>query len=88
MKGNDEAAQIASAILSFRRYCSRALSPNIFGEPAWELLLEVFVADAAGAPMTGKTAAERNDASPNVMCHVGLGIFRPRACSSATVTAT
>ncbi|WP_156350340.1 hypothetical protein [Sphingomonas sp. Leaf20] len=67
MKGNEEAAQIASAILSFRRYRSRALSPNIFGEPAWELLLEVFVADAVGAPMIGRIAAERNEASPNVM---------------------
>ncbi len=67
MNGNDEAAQIASAILSFRRYRSRALTSDIFGEPAWELLLEVFVADAAGAPMTGKIAAQRSETSPNVM---------------------
>ncbi len=67
MNANDEAAQIASAILSFRRYRSRALTSDIFGEPAWELLLEVFVADAAGAPMTGKIAAQRSETSPNVM---------------------
>ncbi len=67
MNGNDEAAQIARAILSFRRYRSRALSSDIFGEPAWELLLEVFVADAAGAPMTGKVAAQRSGTTPNVM---------------------
>lgn len=66
MQGN-EAAQIASAILSFRRYRSRALSPDIFGEPAWELLLEVFVADAEGAPMTARIAAERSKTPPSVM---------------------
>lgn len=67
MKNNDEAAQIASAILSFRRYRSRALPAAIFGEPAWELLLEVFVADAAGIPMTGTIAAERSGTPANVM---------------------
>lgn len=67
MKNNDEAAQIASAMLSFRRYRSRALSTNIFGEPAWELLLEVFVADAVGIPMTGNIAAERSGTPANVM---------------------
>ncbi|MES3154234.1 hypothetical protein [Sphingomonas faeni] len=67
MTNNDEAAQIASAILSFRRYRSRALSAAIFGEPAWELLLEVFVADAAGIPMTGNIAAERSGTHANVM---------------------
>lgn len=66
MQGN-EAAQIASAILSFRRYRSRALSPDIFGEPAWDLLLEVFVADAEGAPMTARIAAERSETPPSVM---------------------
>lgn len=67
MKGNEEAAQLASAILAFRRYRSLALSPDIFGEPAWELLLEVFVADAAGAPMTARIAAERSEIPPTVM---------------------
>jgi len=66
MQGN-EAAQIASAILSFRRYRLRALSPDIFGEPAWDLLLEVFVADAEGAPMTARIAAERSETPPSVM---------------------
>ena len=67
MKGNEEAAQLASAILSFRRYRARALSSDIFGEPAWELLLEVFVADAEGAPITGRIAAERSETPANVM---------------------
>lgn len=66
MQGN-EAVQIASAILSFRRYRSRALSPDIFGEPAWDLLLEVFVADAEGTPMTARIAAERSETPPSVM---------------------
>lgn len=67
MKRNEEAAQLASAILTFRRYRPRALSSHIFGEPAWELLLETFVADAAGAPMTARIAAQRSGTSPNVM---------------------
>ena len=67
MKGNEEAARIASAILLFRRCRSQALSPDIFGEPAWELLLEVFVADAEGAPMTARIAAERSETPPSVM---------------------
>lgn len=67
MNGNEEAAQLASAILAFRRCRTRALSSTIFGEPAWELLLEVFVADAVGAPMTARIAAERSETPPNVM---------------------
>jgi len=67
MKGNEEAAQLASAILAFRRYRTRALSSTIFGEPAWELLLEVFVADAVGAPMTARIVADRSETPPNVM---------------------
>lgn len=67
MKGNEEAAQLARAILAFRRYRTRALSSTIFGEPAWELLLEVFVADAVGAPMTARIVADRSETPPNVM---------------------
>ncbi len=67
MKGNEEAAQLAGAILAFRRFRSQALPSDIFGEPAWELLLEVFIADAVGAPMTAGIAAERSETPPNVM---------------------
>ncbi len=59
MRVNDEAAQLAAAFLQFRRYRSKILPPEIFGEPAWELLLEIFIADANGLPMTGTIVAQR-----------------------------
>jgi hypothetical protein len=67
MKGNDQAAQLAASILRFRRFREKVLTPDIFGEPAWELLLEVFVADAAGEPITARMVAERREASPAVL---------------------
>ena len=67
MKGNDQAAQLAASILRFRRFREKILSPDIFGEPAWELLLEVFVADAKGEAITARMVAERRGASPAVL---------------------
>lgn len=64
---NDEAGQLASALLAFRRNRSQFLPRDIFGEPAWELLLEVFIADDGGAPMTGRIAAERSGTAYPVM---------------------
>ena len=63
MTGNDQAAQLAASILRFRRFRETILTPDIFGEPAWELLLEVFVADAKGEAITGRIVAERRGAS-------------------------
>lgn len=67
MKGNDQAAQLAASILRFRRFREEILSRDIFGEPAWELLLEVFVADAKGEAITGRMVAERHSGSPAVI---------------------
>jgi hypothetical protein len=67
MKGNDQAAQLAASILRFRRFREQILSLDIFGEPAWELLLEVFVADAKGEAITGRMVAERRSVSPAVI---------------------
>lgn len=67
MKGNDQAAQLAASILRFRRFRGKILSPVIFGEPAWELLLEVFVADANGEAITARMVAERSGGSPAVI---------------------
>ncbi|MET4594546.1 MULTISPECIES: hypothetical protein [unclassified Sphingomonas] len=66
MRVNDEAAQLAAAFLQFRRYRSEILPKDIFGEPAWDLLLEIFVADANGLPMTGSIVAQR-DAVPGAV---------------------
>ena len=67
MKGNDQAAQLAASILRFRRFRETILSPDIFGEPAWEVLLEVFVADAKGEAITARMVAERRGKSPYVI---------------------
>lgn len=67
MTGNDEAAQLADAILRFRRHRAEIFSWNTIGEPAWETLLEVFVADAKGLPLTGRLVAERHRVPSAVM---------------------
>jgi len=67
MTGNDEAAQLAEAILRFRRHRTDLFSRDIIGEPAWETLLEIFVADAKGLPMTGRVVAERHCVSGTVL---------------------
>lgn len=67
MKGNDQAAQLAASILRFRQFRAEVLTPDLFGEPAWELLLEVFVADANGEAITGRIVAERRRVAPQVL---------------------
>lgn len=67
MTGNDEAAHLASAILRFRRYRTQIFSRDIFGEPAWELLLELFLADAQGVLITGRIVAERHGVPGSVI---------------------
>jgi hypothetical protein len=69
MVGNDEAAHLARAILNFRRHRSQIISADIFGEPAWELLLELFIADASGVAMTGRAVTERSGTPHRVMSH-------------------
>lgn len=67
MRGNDQAAQLAASILRFRQFRAKILTSKIFGEPAWELLLEVFVADANGEAITGRMVAERHAVSSTVI---------------------
>jgi hypothetical protein len=67
VKGNDEAVQLAMAILRFRKYRALVLSRDIFGEPAWEVLLELFVADANSVRITGRIIAEKHDISTAVI---------------------
>ena len=67
MRGNDQAAQLAASILRFRQFRAKVLTSDMFGEPAWELLLEVFVADANGEAVTGRMVAERRGVSPMVI---------------------
>jgi hypothetical protein len=67
VRGNDEAVQLAMAILRFRKYRASVLSRDIFGEPAWEVLLELFVADANSVGITGRIVAEKHDISTAVI---------------------
>lgn len=67
VKGNDEAVQLAMAILRFRKYRASVLSRDIFGEPAWEVLLELFVADANSVRITGRIISEKHDISTAVI---------------------
>lgn len=67
MTGNDEFAQLADAILRLRRHRAQIFSRSMIGEPAWETLLEIFVADAKGLPMTGRLVAEQHRVPATVM---------------------
>lgn len=67
MRGNDRAAAIAATMLEFRRYRSGALPFDLFGEPAWDLLLELFVADADGHRLTGREVSLRSNVPPTVL---------------------
>ena len=67
MQGKDRAALAAADILKVRRARSRFLPPELFHEPAWDLLLELFVADAEGRRLTGRDVSDSADVAPSVM---------------------
>jgi hypothetical protein len=64
---NDRAASLAAAILDFRRTRLEILPPDLFAEPAWDLLLELFLADAEGRRLTARQVCERSNIPPTVM---------------------
>jgi len=63
---NDKAAGLAALMLRFRRIRTEEFPLALFGEPAWDYLLELFVADAHGVRMTGRQIGERLRISANV----------------------
>ena len=67
MSQDDRAASLATAILDFRRSRLKLLPPELFAEPAWDLLLELFLADAEGRRLTARQVCERSDIPPPVM---------------------
>ncbi|MEN2786281.1 hypothetical protein ACFOKI_06595 [Sphingomonas qilianensis] len=67
MTSSDEFSKLASAILKFRRYRSTVLPDDIFNEPAWELLLELFLADSRGERLTAREVADRSGTPGPVM---------------------
>jgi hypothetical protein len=67
MIGNDRSANMAMAMLDFRHTRSKMLPLDMFGEPAWILLLELFVADAQGHRLTGREVSQRCNISASVL---------------------
>jgi len=63
---NDEVANRAALLLAFRRARTEELPPSLFGEPSWDFLLELFVADARGVRITGRQVSERFHISEGV----------------------
>lgn len=64
---NDRAAATADAILRFRRVRSEMLPQELFAEPGWDLLLELFVADANGHRLTARDVSDRDNIPPSVL---------------------
>lgn len=59
---HDQTARMAQTLLDFRRIRPDALPSGLFSETGWELLLELFIADANGARLTGRQFASENGA--------------------------
>lgn len=66
MIDHDEASNLAAFMLAFRRSRTDELPPSLFGEPSWDFLLELFIADARGVRMTGRQVSERHRISAPV----------------------
>ncbi|MEG3126136.1 hypothetical protein [Sphingomonas sp. GB1N7] len=54
-------------MLQFRRDRQRLLPAELFSEPAWDLLLELFVADAEGRGLSGREVSQRSNVAAPVM---------------------
>lgn len=63
---HDEVANLAALMLAFRRSRAEELPRSLFGEPSWDYLLELFIADARGVRMTGRQISERHQISSAV----------------------
>lgn len=66
MDSRDDAAALAERILDFRRRRSDLLPDELFGELGWDILLELFVADAKGERLTADQVCERSKAARTV----------------------
>jgi hypothetical protein len=64
---HDAAKATADTILNSRRLRTEMFPGALFGEPAWDILLELFVADALGERRTGHEISERTKVSPWVL---------------------
>lgn len=67
MVGHDRKARLAQAILDSRLDRRQHLPPALFSEYAWDALLHLFVADAAGQRLTGHDLVVRIGCAPKVI---------------------
>ena len=67
MVGNDRSASLANAMIAFRRTRAQILPAELFGEPAWDLLLQLYVADARGLRLTGADVCRNSNVPPGAM---------------------
>ena len=67
MSERDRLAQIASAMVRFRRTRFELLPAELFSEPAWDMLLILFVADSEGERMTGRKVCEQTGTADTIM---------------------
>lgn len=67
MRKDDRATATATAILKFRRIRSEMLPKELFAEPGWDFLLELFVADSNGHRLTARDVSDRANIPPTVL---------------------
>lgn len=67
MAGQDDLALLAMDLIRIRRARFKNLPADLFSEPVWDLLLELFVADARGYRITGRDVSSRNGVHVAVM---------------------
>ncbi|RYE95541.1 MAG: hypothetical protein EOO77_42675 [Oxalobacteraceae bacterium] len=67
MKNSDRAAALASHMMEFRRARHDVFPSELFGEPGWDLLIELFIADARGHRLTGRDVSVRNSIAPTTL---------------------
>jgi hypothetical protein len=59
VSNQDAIALFAEELLRLRRNRAKDFPQVIFSEPAWDLLLELFVADAKGYQLTGRDVVSK-----------------------------
>ena len=67
MIGQDDLALLAMELVRIRRARSENFPADLFSEPAWDLLLELFIADAQGCRLTGGAVSSRSCIHRSVM---------------------
>ena len=65
-ENTDELSTVAAAMLAARTQRLRHIDPKLFGEPAWDMLLFLFLAYASGRSVTVGEACESCGAYPSI----------------------